>query len=159
MNRHYTRNRSAAAVLAALALAGCTAKEPTSADGPREPITVEASDTACALSVTEAATGPTTFLVTNNGTKATEFYVYGTGDRVLGEVENVSPGLQRKLIVNITEPGTYRTACKPGMIGDGIRGDFVVTGAAVNVDADGKFAQAAADYKRYVTRSTAYCIR
>ncbi len=154
MNRHYTRNRSAAAVLAALALAGCTAKEPTSADGPREPITVEASDTACALSVTEAATGPTTFLVTNNGTKATEFYVYGTGDRVLGEVENVSPGLQRKLIVNITEPGTYRTACKPGMIGDGIRGDFVVTGAAVNVDADGKFAQAAADYKRYVTSQT-----
>jgi len=143
-----------ATALTALALAGCTAKEAPTADGAREPITVEASDSACALSATEAATGPSTFLITNNGSKATEFYVYGAGDRVLGEVENVSPGLQRKLIVNITEPGTYRTACKPGMIGDGIRGDFVVTGDAVSVDTGGKFAQAAADYKRYVTSQT-----
>lgn len=154
MTRYFNRSRTAAAVLAALAVAGCTAKEATTADGARKPITVDASDTACALSATEAATGPSTFLITNNGSKATEFYVYGTGDRVLGEVENVSPGLQRKLIVNLTEPGTYRTACKPGMIGDGIRGDFLVTGAAVSVDTDGKFAQAAADYKRYVTSQT-----
>ena len=154
MTRYFNRSRTAAAVLAALAVAGCTAKEATTADGARKPITVDASDTACALSATEAATGPSTFLITNNGSKATEFYVYGTGDRVLGEVENVSPGLQRKLIVNLTEPGTYRTACKPGMIGDGIRGDFLVTGAAVSVDTDGQFAQAAADYKRYVTSQT-----
>ena len=61
-------------------------------------------------------------MITNNGTKATEFYVYGEGQRVVGEVENISPGLQRKLVVNLTEPGTYHTACKPGMVGDGIRG-------------------------------------
>ncbi len=67
-------------------------------------------------------------MITNNGTKVTEFYVYGEGDRVLGEVENISPGLQRKLVVQLSEPGTYKTACKPGMIGDGLRADFVVTG-------------------------------
>ena len=49
----------------------------------------------------------------------------------MGEVENISPGLQRKLIVQLSEPGTYQTACKPGMVGDGIRGDFKVTGETV----------------------------
>lgn len=143
---------AALALLAGAALAGCTAKETTTASGTdaRTPITVEASDTDCALSATQASTGPSTFVVTNNGNKVTEFYVYGKGDRVMGEVENISPGLQRKLIVNLTEPGTYQTACKPGMIGDGIRKDFTVTGEAVPASTDEKFQRAAEDYKRYV---------
>lgn len=115
---------------AALALAGCTAKQSTQAEKAgvaAATITVDASDNACRLSATKSGTGPSTFVITNNGTKATEFYVYGEGGRVVGEVENISPGLQRTLVVNLTEPGTYQTACKPGMAGDGIRGDFVVT--------------------------------
>lgn len=134
-------------------LAGCTAKEATntaSGTDSRAPITVDASDNDCTLSATQAGTGPSTFVVTNNGTKVTEFYVYGNGDRVMGEVENISPGLQRKLIVNLAEPGTYRTACKPGMIGDGIRKDFTVTGDAVPASTDVKFQRAAEEYKRYV---------
>ncbi|MDT5180414.1 MAG: iron uptake system component EfeO, partial [Mycobacterium sp.] len=35
--------------------------------------------------------------------------------------------------------------CKPGMIGDGLRRDFTVTGDAVQIDTEGKFAEAA-DY-------------
>ena len=31
-------------------------------------------------------------MITNNGNKVTEFYVYGEGERVMGEVENISPG-------------------------------------------------------------------
>ncbi|PWQ89279.1 peptidase M75, partial [Enterococcus faecium] len=117
------------AALAAFALAGCQAKDEAPAaseDGGNAPseITVEAADTSCALSVTEGNTGANTFVITNNGSKVTEFYVYGEGERVMGEVENISPGLQRKLIVQLSQPGTYQTACKPGMIGDGIRGDF-----------------------------------
>ena len=72
----------------------------------------------------------------------------------MGEVENISPGLERKLIVQLTEPGTYQTACKPGMIGDGLRGDFQVTGDAVQIDTEGKFAEAADNYKRYVKSQT-----
>ena len=60
------------------------------------------------------------------------------------------PGLQRTLIVQLTQPGTYQTACKPGMIGDGIRADFTVTGDEVQVDTEGKFKEAADSYKRYV---------
>ena len=89
-------------------------------------------------------------MITNNGSKVTEFYVYDEGERVMGEVENISPGLERKLIVQLTQPGTYTTACKPGMIGDGIRGDYSVTGAEVQIDTEGKFKEAADNYKRYV---------
>ena len=45
----------------------------------------------------------------------------------MGEVENIGPGLSRDLHVELPA-GTYETACKPGMIGDGIRGAFTVTG-------------------------------
>jgi iron uptake system component EfeO len=149
---------AAAAVLTGISLVGCQAKEsetPASngANAPAQ-ITVDASDTTCQLSGTEGTTGPSTFVITNNGTKVTEFYVYGAGDRVMGEVENISPGLERKLIVQLTEPGKYQTACKPGMIGDGLRGDFTVTGDAVQIDTEGKFKEAADNYKRYVTSQT-----
>ncbi|MCX2931117.1 iron uptake system protein EfeO [Mycobacterium sp. CVI_P3] len=152
-----TGTAAAAAILAGVSLAACTAKETKSADSsskaPAE-ITVDASDTECKLSGTQATTGPSTFVITNNGTKVTEFYVYGEGERVMGEVENISPGLQRKLVVQLAEPGTYTTACKPGMIGDGIRNDFVVTGDAVAVDTQGEFKEAAESYKRYVSSQT-----
>ena len=147
----------ATAALAGLALTSCQAKEEAK---PAEPgkspaeITVTASDTACELSGTEAPTGSSTFVITNNGNKVTEFYVYGEGERVMGEVENISPGLQRKLIVQLGEPGTYQTACKPGMVGDGMRADFTVTGASVKIDDEGKFKEASDSYKRYVNSQT-----
>jgi iron uptake system component EfeO len=149
---------AAAALLTGISLVGCQAKEAqtpaSSGDDAPAQVTVNASDTTCELSGTTAVTGPSTFVITNNGTKVTEFYVYGAGDRVMGEVENISPGLERKLIVQLTEPGKYQTACKPGMIGDGLRGDFTVTGDAVRIDTEGKFAEAADNYKRYVNSQT-----
>ena len=161
MNRSVPFVAAAAALLAGVSLTSCTAKEATTTTGtgdnaagaPAE-VTVNATDTGCELSATEGTTGANTFVITNNGNKVTEFYVYGEGERVMGEVENISPGLHRKLIVQLTEPGTYQTACKPGMIGDGIRGDFKVTGEAVQIDTEGKFKEAADNYKRYVNSQT-----
>ena len=153
---------AATALLTGLSLVGCQAKEAetpaggasTSGAAAAANITVAASDTSCELSGTSSVTGPSTFTITNNGTKVTEFYVYDEGERVMGEVENISPGLERKLVVQLTEPGTYQTACKPGMIGDGLRGDFTVTGDAVEIDTEGKFKEAADNYKRYVNSQT-----
>jgi iron uptake system component EfeO len=149
---------AAAALLTGISMTACQAKEsetPASgANASAAAITVNASDTSCELSGTESATGPTTFDITNNGSKVTEFYVYGEGDRVMGEVENISPGLDRKLIVQLAEPGKYQTACKPGMIGDGLRADFTVTGDTVQTDTEGKFKEAADNYKRYVNSQT-----
>jgi iron uptake system component EfeO len=149
-----------AAVLAGISMSGCQAKEAdsgsASGDGTQKAahITVDASDTECKLSGTTATTGPSTFEVTNTGNKVTEFYVYGEGERVMGEVENISPGLKRQLIVQLSQPGTYQTSCRPGMVGEGIRGNFVVTGEAVKVDTEGKFKEAADNYKRYVLSQT-----
>jgi iron uptake system component EfeO len=141
--------------IAAVALAGCTSTAPAQNAGGGAaggPITVQASDTACAVSATEAPAGNITFSVNNAGSKVTEFYLYGVGDRIMGEVENVGPGITRQLIVEVPDGGTYTTACKPGMVGDGIRGQFTVTGNTQrSTDANAKLAEATAGYKRYVT--------
>ena len=146
-----TGTAAVAAVLAGTALVSCQAKE--SESGATE-FTVDAKDDSCEVSSLDAKTGQNSFSITNNGSKVTEFYVYGEGDRVLGEVENIAPGVTRKLIVQIQQPGTYQTACKPGMVGDGIRKDLKVSGDAVSVDTEGKFKQAADEYKRYVSSQT-----
>ena len=112
---------------AALALTGCAGSDDAEA-GAGAGITVNATDTACELSATTAKAGQVKFTVTNSGSKVNEFYVYGEGDKVVGEVENISPGLTRDFVVDLSEPGTYQSACKPGMAGDGIRADFTVTG-------------------------------
>lgn len=116
-----------AATLAGLTLSGCGAKKPASPEaGAAIPVTVTATDTGCALSATEGKAGTTTFAVTNNGSTVTEVYVYAGGERVLAEAENISPGLQRQISVPLTEPGVYQVACKPGMVGDGIRSAYTV---------------------------------
>jgi iron uptake system component EfeO len=140
--------------IAAVALAGCTSTAPppnNGAGGPAGgPIAVQASDTACEVSATEAPAGTLTFSVNNAGSKVTEFYLYGVGDRIMGEVENVGPGITRQLIVEVPDGGAYTTACKPGMVGDGIRATFTVTGSAArSVDDNTKLAEAIAGYKRY----------
>jgi iron uptake system component EfeO len=154
--------RSVAALLtagAAVALAGCTSTAPpaapsgdAAASGAPGPITVQAADSACQVSAGQAPAGTITFNITNGGSKVTEFYLYGTGDRILGEVENIGPGLSRQLIVEVPDGGTYTTACKPGMVGDGIRAPFEVTGAAArSIDTNARLAEATAGYKRYTT--------
>ncbi|MFJ1760448.1 iron uptake system protein EfeO [Amycolatopsis sp. NPDC088138] len=120
------------------------------------PIKVEASDTACNVSVNTAAAGNVTFEITNKGSKVTEFYLYAEGDRILGEVENIAPGLNRRLIVEASDAGKYQTACKPGMAGNGIRGDFTITGGAPKqADANAQKAAATKSYADYVANNTA----
>nr|MDT0525847.1 cupredoxin domain-containing protein [Streptomyces sp. DSM 41633] len=128
------------AVLTGMSMSGCAPKQTFDDEKPASnEITVAASDDFCQLSRTTADTGTTIFVVTNNGTLVTEFYVYAAGDRVIGAVENISPGLKRQLIVQLTQPGTYQTSCRPGLVGEGIRGNFEVPGDAVKIDTEGKF--------------------
>jgi iron uptake system component EfeO len=140
--------------LAACTTAGGTSGAPSSSGAAGGVISVEATDSQCAVSTTTAPAGTITFLVQNTGSKVTEFYVYGAGDRIVGEVENITPGVSRELKVEITEPGTFTTACKPGMLGDGIRAEFTVTGSAQPGSADQKVAKAIADYKSYVAEQS-----
>ncbi|MGH3465734.1 MAG: iron uptake system protein EfeO, partial [Kribbellaceae bacterium] len=147
------RTRSAAgvsAVLLAIGLTACAEETPAATDDGTGPVAVTAGDSECKLSRAEVLAGTSTFSVTNGGSKVTEFYVYAEGDRVMGEVENIGPGLKRDLIVELPA-GSYQTACKPGMVGDGIRGDLKVTGdAAAQIDTDTALKQATQSYQRYV---------
>jgi iron uptake system component EfeO len=125
----------ATVLVAVPALAACTqnTSADSGSDGDRT-ITVSSTDDACDLSATEAPSGKLTFDVTNDGSKVTEFYLYADGgERILGEVENIGPGLTRQLVVSAA-PGDYLTACKPGMKGEGIRADFSVTDSGEEVD-------------------------
>ncbi|AXT84059.1 peptidase M75 [Aeromicrobium sp. A1-2] len=130
---------------AALTLSACA--EDTASTGA---LTVKAADSSCKISATELEAGPSTFQVTNTGSKVTEFYIYAEGDRILGEVENIGPGLSRNLVIDLPK-GTYEGACKPGMVGDGIRQKITVTGEAAKQLSDSQELTAAAtSYERYV---------
>ncbi|MBN6052420.1 peptidase M75 family protein [Nonomuraea sp. RK-328] len=148
----------AAGVLALLCLAACGSGEQattgTAAPGKPGKIAVAASDTECKVASTEVAAGTSTFAITNGGSKVTEFYVYAPGDRVMAEVENIVPGLTRELVAELPA-GTYETACKPGMVGKGIRNPLKVTGEHKPLTKDAKLAAATADYKRYVKSQSA----
>jgi iron uptake system component EfeO len=148
-----TARRAAAVTTAVLfaGLTGCAKDAPAAAPGDTSgPVTVKATDSECALSRGEVKSGTSTFSISNGGSKVTEFYVYAEGDRVIGEVENIGPGLKRDLIVELPT-GKYQAVCKPGMVGDGIRGDLTVAGdAAAQVDEDTALKQAADSYQRYV---------
>lgn len=141
------------ALVATLALAACgsgSGSAPPGSPAAGGVISVTATDTACDLSATTAPAGTVTFAVTNAGTTTNEFYLYGEGDRIVSEVENITPGLTRTLTVELTEPATLQSACKPGMVGDGIRADFTITGTATKGSADAQVAKAITDYRAYV---------
>ena len=120
----------AAALLTVPVLAACTSNTTTedggSADAARD-FTVNSSDDACEVSAGEAPAGTLSFDVTNTGSQVTEFYLLADdGLRIVGEVENIGPNVNRKLTVN-APAGEYFTACKPGMVGEGLRSGFTVT--------------------------------
>ncbi|GAB2495043.1 iron uptake system protein EfeO [Streptosporangium sandarakinum] len=141
-------------VLALATLTACATETPASDGSAAErkspgKVTVAATDTECKVAVSEIAAGTSTFAITNGGSKVTEFYVYAPGDRVMAEMENIVPGLTRELIAELPA-GTYETACKPGMVGKGIRNALKVTGEHTPLDADAKLAEAMKSYKRYI---------
>lgn len=123
--------------LAAL-LTGCTENTDPAADGASDrTITVDSTADACDLSSTEAPSGKLTFSVTNSGNEVTEFYLLAEdGLRIISEVENIGPGISRDLVV-AAPAGTYISACKPGMVGEGIRADFTVNDSGEDVTAGG----------------------
>ncbi|MFN8125521.1 MAG: iron uptake system protein EfeO [Candidatus Nanopelagicales bacterium] len=143
-------------LLTPVALVACSASPPPDADGA---VTVSSSDSACDVSATTIPAGPTTFSVTNTGNQVTEFYLLREdGQAIVSEVENIGPGITRDLVIQ-AQPGTYVTACKPGMTGDGIRAEFTVTGDATTTgDTTAEVTAATTTYTRYVKEQTAQLV-
>lgn len=153
MSRSSTALALALASASVLATAACGSSD-DSEDSASGPIAVAATDSSCKLDRTELDAGTSTFEITNTGSKVTEFYVYAEGDRIMGEVENIGPGLSRKLIVELPA-GSYQGTCKPGMKGTGIRTALKVTGASASLGTDAQLAEATASYQRYVKSQSA----
>ena len=127
-----------------------------SQDAGHEAATVDVTDdgTACDVSTAEVPSGNVVFKVSNDGPSVTEFYLYAEdGTSIVGEVENVGPGLSRDLVVR-AEPGSYVTSCVPGMSGDGNRGTLTVTDSgetkATTTELRQLEAAATTQYKAYV---------
>ncbi|MCD0483806.1 iron uptake system protein EfeO [Streptacidiphilus sp. ASG 303] len=146
------RRLTAVSVLALAAMctavAGCAEKKASSSSD--DAVAVDAGDSACKVSRTSFPAGPVDLAVHNTGSKVTEVYVYGPGDRIVAERENIGPGT-RAVVTAQLAAGTYEIACKPGMKGDGIRQKVTVTGAAgAAAQADPRLASAVAAYRAYV---------
>ena len=144
----------ATSAAALLLLSGCVANaQPSSADATSLEVDSSASD--CAVSAAKAPSGNISFAITNSGDQVTEFYLLADdGLRIVGEVENIGPGISRDLVVQAA-PGDYFTVCKPGMVGDGLgKAAFTVTDSGADLAADGDdkklVAAAAANYVAYV---------
>ena len=138
-----------------LTLAACT--QNTSTDAGAGAIEVTSSDTACEVMTAQAPSGTLAFHVRNTGSDVSEFYLLGDdGLRIIGEVENIGPGLTRDLVVT-AQPGKYFTSCDPGMNGDEIRASFTVndSGTPLRVGAASEQLQLATTaYAKYVERQT-----
>ena len=123
---------AAAAIAALAALSACTKNNPSSADGAGSISVVSTADE-CRVTPATAPSGNIVFDVKNEGSEATEFYLLDSnGTGIVGEVENIGPGLTRRLVVTVGA-GEYVSSCKPGMIGDGIRAPFVVTDSGTSI--------------------------
>ncbi|HUQ62531.1 MAG TPA: cupredoxin domain-containing protein [Acidimicrobiales bacterium] len=112
-------------LVAAVALAAavaCSTSDTANAVG------IVATDTECRVDRTDLASGRQSFKVNNQGDKVTEVYVYGEGDEVIAEKENIGPGTSVTFSADLSA-GKYQIACKPGQTGKGIRQEITVSGA------------------------------
>ncbi|MEX2981826.1 iron uptake system protein EfeO [Streptomyces sp. C36] len=144
------RSSAVAAIAVAAALttvSGCAEK---SDKKDSDAILVKATDDKCEVSKTSFPTGHIKINVENKGSKVTEVYVYGSGDRIVAERENIGPGTKAEIVATIKKAGAYEIACKPGMKGDGIRQKVTVTGDGKQEKSDPALDKAVAEYRKYV---------
>ncbi|SDH42883.1 iron uptake system protein EfeO [Agrococcus jejuensis] len=134
MNR--PSQRVLAAALAAsigLGLAGCVPNQPDA-----EAIDVAIADGACDVAVAQATAGTVEFTMVNSGSQVDEFEIFADDQlQIVAERENLANDGQPVSLRVQLQPGTYYTACRPGMVGQpqGIA-EFTVSGEAFAVDAD-----------------------
>ncbi len=116
---------------ATVGLAACSQAAPArpSGDVPPGTVTVVSTGDGCEVSATTAPSGTLSFSVRNDGEEATGFALLAEDRlRVVGEVEDLGPGLTRDLVLTAA-PGTYWTACTSATTGGVVRAPFAVSGS------------------------------
>lgn len=141
----------AAVVLGAAALAlliAACGSESSSGDGEVQQIAVTITDDGCDPTDLTATAGPATFTVTNVESAVNNEFEVLDGAQILGERENLTPGLSGEVSVNL-DPGTYDIVCgSPGNREP--TGELVVSGEERAATTDPRLQRASDEYASYV---------
>ena len=116
----------AATAVLAIAVSGCGSSSQIAEPGVKT-VEIKLTDAGCDPAHVEVPAGPTSFEITNDGADAVSEFEVLDGGKVLGERENLTPGLSGDFSITL-KPGTYVTSCPGGTTAD--KGELVVTGAA-----------------------------
>ena len=140
--------------LAPAALAGCGGSDSKSSGSGKKAsreVAVKITDAGCEPAKLSVPAGPTTFKVENDGAaKVTEYEILD-GPFILGEAENIAPGLSGHFSLTL-KPGLYTTYCPGGASSE--RGTLEVTGSGA-AEASAAAKHAVTQYRRYVEQQTA----
>jgi iron uptake system component EfeO len=117
-------------------------------------VSVKITDAGCEPAVLELRSGPTTFQVTNDGASDVTEYEVLDGDRILGEAENIAPGLSGQFSLTL-DPGEYTTYCPGGTTSE--RGTLTITGGASGGPSAAALA-AVNEYRAYVEDQAAQLV-
>jgi high-affinity iron transporter len=117
-------------------------------------VAVTITDEGCPASLRLPA-GPTTIAVTNDGGGSVSEFEILDGNRIVGEVENIAPGLSGKFSLTL-HPGSYVTYCPGGSRTE--HGKLAVVGGE-QAQATEAEQQAVTRYRRYVERQTDTLVR
>jgi FTR1 family protein len=154
------KNAAVAAIVltsAALLLVACGSDDNKGAASGAKQVAIKLTDAGCEPASLKLGAGPTEFKVTNAGTgRVSEFEVL-SGARILGEKENLVPGLSGSFTINL-KPGEYSMACPGGKTA--ATGVMNVGGAAVaETGADDPLLKSATQsYRSYVESKSAILV-
>ncbi|NEA39714.1 iron uptake system protein EfeO [Streptomyces sp. SID11385] len=138
-----------AVLTGALALGGltaCTEKSDAKA-GEDGAIGVTAADTTCDTTAKTAKAGKVTLAIANKGKRATEVEIVMPDGRIVSEKENIGPGVKYTLTAEV-KAGSYEIACRPGMVGHGVRQKLTVSGGGAS-KRDARLDAAVSAYRDY----------
>jgi hypothetical protein len=64
-------------------------------------LSIDSSDSKCAVSKVDLPSGSNKFKITNSGSKVTEVYFYGPDGKIVSEKENIGPGTFYEITVTL----------------------------------------------------------
>lgn len=110
-------------------------------------VRVSVSAAGCEPSSLQLPSGPTTFLVVSTEASNVTELELASGDRVLGEAENVTPGVDASFSLTL-QPGRYSLLCPGGRTS--AEGTLQVTGPEVAAQRDPLMQQGIEGYRAYL---------
>lgn len=140
------RLRSTAVLVALVSLAGCAgstssgspaagspAASPGAGGGADRTVVITMTDAGCRPTPSTITAGPVTFRIVNQDSMKSSEAELVQGDRILGEKENLTPGLTGSFSLEVGA-GAYEVYC-PGAVTE--RSPFTVTAVASSVEPSG----------------------